>query len=647
MVVVKANVSAAPAHPASHHETLATVLLVIAACSSTPASVPPPAPIVVPDGCDPIAPQHCGFPFPNDFWRDSTGHVVFGPTTFPMPAVGKPLDPTILSWRDGFSAGEEADAYLPNATATGLPDENNIAVTATTASATILLEPDTGTLMPHFSEIDMSTPYPDQRALMIHPVMRLKDGTRYIVAIRNVVDSSGVLIPPSASFQALRDKIPTQYAALEARRAHFEDIFTQLTAAGIARSTLQIAWDYTTATQPTFTSDLLSMRDQALAVVGAQGPSFTITQIEINPNQWLAKRLHGMMTVPLYLNRPDAADNEQIFRDASGSPAQNGTAQYEFVVLIPPSATDATPAPIIQNGHGLLGTLDEGTDGYFAQFCGQYNYVGVAVDWIGMAADDNTTLVDAITEDMSIFENVVDRQHQGFVNALLAMRMMMGGMGSDPNLQMNGKSILDPTQRFYRGDSQGGIFGTTYMSITTDVTRGLLGEPGMPYTLLLDRSADFSGFKLLLGGTFHNGLDQRLAQAYMQLVWDRTEPDGYAEMLAPNHRVIIDTAIGDHQVTTLGAHVIARTIGAQNLSPVNREVWGITDTTGPVTTGSAMSEYDFGLPPVPTINIPPTDGNDPHGLVRTLPSAMSQADEFFRNGDIKQFCTGPCSGPDD
>ena len=184
-----------------------------------------------------------------------------------------------------------------------------------------------------------------------------------------------------------------------------------------------------------------------------------------------------------------------------------------------------------------------------------------------MAHDDYPTIVDAVTVDMTIFQNAVDRQHQGFVNALLAMRMLVGGLINDPNLQMNGKPIIDPTKRFYRGDSQGGIFGTTYMSITTDVTRGMLGEPGMPYELLLDRSEDFSPYKLLIKGSFPNGLDERLIQALLQMNWDRTEPDGYAELLSASHRVLIADALGDHQVTPLGAHIIARTIGAKMLEP--------------------------------------------------------------------------------
>jgi len=54
-------------------------------------------------------------------------------------------------------------------------------------------------------------------------------------------------------------------------------------------------------------------------------------------------------------------------------------------------------------------------------------------------------------------------------------------------------------------------------------------------------------------------------------------------------------------------------------------------------------EYDFGLAPAPLTNVPATDGTDPHGEVRFLKPAMDQADEFFKNGDIKAFCDGPCN----
>jgi len=92
----------------------------------------------------------------------------------------------------------------------------------------------------------------------------------------------------------------------------------------------------------------------------------------------------------------------------------------------------------------------------------------------------------------------------------------------------------------------------------------------------------------------------------------------------------------------LGAHILARTIGGvPNLAPSNRKIWGLDELMGPLT-GSAMIEYDFGLAPEPITNIPPDDGEDPHGKVRRLASAHKSLDQFLRTGKIESFCDGPC-----
>ena len=106
----------------------------------------------------------------------------------------------------------------------------------------------------------------------------------------------------------------TTSPAFEARRPHFEEIFAALEKKGIARGELQIAWDYTTASRESNTAALIAMRDDALSVVGAMGPEYTITKTEIDPNPFIAKRLTGMMKVPLlnkFLQRASQAALER------------------------------------------------------------------------------------------------------------------------------------------------------------------------------------------------------------------------------------------------------------------------------------------------------------------------------------------------
>lgn len=636
-----------------------------AACSSNPEepldcpAVAPPAgaPKLLGADCDPLVPTQCGYPFPSNVWLEDdaskpTGkRVAFGATTLPVAAGHGPLDPAWWAPSDGFSPGQPALTHLPGATITGLPTQDSIELSLSDTSPTVILDAETGERVPHFSELDQSlaTEADEERALMVRPVVRLADARRYIVAIRNVVDASGKPIAPSPAFQTLRDGTASCDVSVERRRELYGDVFARLEKAGIPRKDLQVAWDFTTASRDNNTAALVAMRDDALMKVGAEGPEYTLTSTEEfteaeNPRIW--RRLVGRMKVPLYLDAPGPGSSLVLGDD--GLPKQNGFAEYEFVVHVPHAAKQGQKLALIQNGHGLLGSKFEGGDGYLGELANRHGYVAFSVDLVGMASEDVPTITDALVTDAGAFRKSVDRQHQGILNSLLAMRMMSGRFVNEPLLQVNGESVIDPTQRFYRGDSQGGIFGTTYMALSTDVTRGLVSVPGMPYTMLLDRSTDFAPFFLLMKGAYGTGRSIQIVEGLMQMLWDRTEPNGYAPYIrenmlpgTPAHDLLIHVAIGDHQVTPLGAHILARTVGAKNLAPVNRTIWGVEEAPAPLS-GAAIVEYDFGLPEAPKTNTPPKGDDDPHGKVRGLDAAYSQSNEFFRTGVIKAFCEGAC-----
>ncbi len=175
----------------------------------------------------------------------------------------------------------------------------------------------------------------------------------------------------------------------------------------------------------------------------------------------------------------------------------------------------------------------------------------------------------------------------------------------------------------------------------------------MPYGLLLNRSADFDPFFQLIGFTYKGGRETQILLGLVQMLWDRTEPDGYAPYIVedtlpgtPQHQILIHAALGDHQVTPLGAHILARTVHAQNLKPVNRSVYGLPEFDAPYT-GSGIVEFSFGLPTSPLTNTSPEgslypDSDDPHDKVRSLPDARDQAEQFLRTGVVATYCTGPC-----
>ena len=631
-------------------------LVLFLACSSSKEDQPkttvvrPPieAPFWGPD-CDPLVPYHCGFPFP------SNTALVDDPTTVTKKRVAfkagalpkhKRKDTNPVAWADldGFSPSQSLITLLPYATTKGLPTQDDLEKSVTKESPTIILDLARGELVPHFSELDVTGRNPDDQTFIIRPVIRLRDATRYVVAIRRVVDPDGVAIPPSPAFAALRDKKPD--ASIEPRRALYEELFAALEKAGIQRKDLQLAWDFSTASKDNITRSMVHMRDDALKIVGDDGPEYVITETIDNPNPYIRKRIKGKMTVPLYIEQ--VTPPSKLVRGPDGLPKQNGMGEFEFLVLIPNVAT-TKPCPLLQNGHGLLGRKTEGENGYLAKMAETGCFVAFAVDLVGMAEGDRPPLTDQIIDDIGTFKTTIDRQHQGLLNELLAMRMMKGRFVKEPSIQFNGKSAIDPSAGYWRGDSQGGIFGATYMALSTDVTRGVLGEPGAPYSILLNRSLDFTPFFFLLGGVYADAYDLQLALGLAQMMWDRTEPGGYIRYInedplpgTPKHDVLLHVAKGDFQVSPLGAHVIARAVSAKLVQPAIRPIFGLPPGASPFT-GSGIVEFDFGTPEAPKDNTPPNHGEDPHDLVRDLDVAQSQEAKFLKEGVIAHFCDGPCN----
>jgi hypothetical protein len=621
--------------------------------------------------CDPIG-NHCGFPFPSNVYlrQDPSGknesgkRIQFGPATLPKTGGQTPISHELFYDLDGFSPASAPMTYLPGAVATGLPTPLDIASTLDSGSPTILLDAETGALVPHWIDIDQNAQADDQRAVMMHPAVLLENERRYIVAFRRIVDTAGSAVPAPEVFAALRDGKENADPSVRSRRALYADIFAKLAAAGVAKDDLQIAWDFTTGSRESITGPLIAVRDAALAAVGSDGPEFSLKSVEENPNPDILRRIVVTMKAPLFLESATYAAGDPVpalKKDAADEPVQNGTMDVDVLIQVPNSVTSAGKHGLLQNGHGLFGSKEEGRNGYLARAANGWHWITLAVDLFGFAGPDVGIAVEGLTTKPEMLPGFFARQIQGHVNQLLAMRMMMGRVATDGIKDASGAVALDPawidsTLRAYRGDSQGGIMGGTYMAISTDVTRGLLGEPGTPYSVLLNRSKDSILYNGLLRDTYKDDRNVQILWSLIQLHWDRTEPSGFVPFIhgstlpgTPEHQVLLHDAIGDHQVTTLGAHIVARAVGAKLLKsndaskPVHRDVFGLEQASAPLSGGSAIVEWDFNLAPEPLTNTPPTDGCDPHDRVRVLTPAFDQQDKFFRTGTIDWFCNGVCN----
>jgi hypothetical protein len=303
----------------------------------------------------------------------------------------------------------------------------------------------------------------------------------------------------------------------------------------------------------------------------------------------------------------------------------------------------------------------------------QHDMVFCATDFWGLAAGD--TLNDAAAlSNLNLFPAVIDRLQQGALNTLYLGRLMLnpGGLASSPAFQQAGQPVIETSNLYYDGNSQGGIEGRMLTALSPDFRHAVLGVTGIDYAnLLVQRSTDFAPFGTILYANYKDQSLHPLLLDLMQQLWDRGEPDGYAEQMTshplpgtPSHQVLMQIAYGDHQVSMYAAAVEARSVGASAYQPAlslttNRArdrnlFYGLPAIKSFPFTGSAIEIWDSGpghTQPPPLGNVAPVDSAtnvDPHPDPRNTPAAQDQVSDFLEpSGTVSDVCGNqPCRSYD-
>lgn len=644
-----------------------------------------------PNACENISGVNCLLPYPSsrflvDDATTATGRRVAYPMeAMPINSRSVPIDPAIYNRFDGFSpATSMMTAFGGDIDPAPLADELHIGDSTADTSPTLLfrVEGTTLTRVEHFAEIDYYQRVDaNRRPLFIRPAARLAPETRYIVAIRGLSHPDGTAIAPSPYFQALRDDTPlTEASDLESRRAHFDEIFGLLTAEGIDRGTLIQAWDFWTASEASLYSDMVAVRDQGLAALMADGSACTITDSTDDFDTHVYRRIHGTFRMPLFIGGVDPnVDAECLLtRDASGHPIRNATtpsADVAFTISIPRSIqtsleADGTPGRLMQYGHGLFGSQDESQSGWLMEFADARQLVIVGVDWWGMSENDVSRAAGTIGQ-LGRMPTLTERYAQGLLNHLGIVRsLIMSGACQDlAELHVNGHLVFDPAERYYHGNSQGGIMGTTLAGISTDITRFGIGVGGMAYSILIPRSIDGAQYVNQMYNNYrHDPVVTSLNWVMSQAQWDLTEPSTYVPHvradplpcalpectggLTPIHHVAYQIGRDDAQVPNVGAAFAARSMldASGEMLPLMTDAthespfvpYGLPTTSGPAE--SALVVYLIPETPVLEIGARTPPGDTPaHEGVRRSPAAQEQLDRFFHaDGMVEQTCDGPC-----
>ena len=607
----------------------------------------------VKSGCDPLDTTLCALPFPSSLFLESdaetgTGlRVQFGENTLPLNRDAVQMKPDYWNRRDGFSTSSGILTYFADLDPSNLPSHTDLSVSVSDASPIVLMNTATGERIPFWAELDATADEDDERLLIIRPAASLDWNTSYVVAIRNLKKTTGEPVDVSPAFAALRDGERTEDWDVESRRTRFDDIlFPLLEDAGVSRDDLQLAWDFHTASRSNTLGRLEFMRDDALATWGEAGPSYEITAVDekvCDEGQAVGRVVKVDMTVPRYTE--DDRPPTFLTRDETGMPYQKDETTVPFELRIPCSVLErGEPAQVVQYGHGLLGGYGELGTGWLNKMANKHEWVIFGVSWTGMKSEDSGPIALMMASDPSDFAMIPERSHQGMVEALGAASMVLGDLGQEDALSVDGVSLIDPERFGYYGNSQGAIMGGAYVSLSPYIDRGVLGVGGAPYSLLLSRSVDFDPFFLLLRQKYLDHRDSSLfVHGLVQQLWDPTETAGWLnDMATSDKRFLQQVAVADAQVTTLGAHIMARAMNAKTVAPETRPIWGV-DEAEPGFQGSALVEFLYtDIPGEPVENLPPDGDYDPHECPRRERDGQRQAADFIATGVVNQYCDGIC-----
>lgn len=654
-----------------------------------------------PAGCNVIDTSSCLLPFPSDFnsvedAASPTGRRVNFPTGQLPNADGVTFDPAVWNTLDGFSPATPIIVTVPglDPDKTVLPSEDNIAVSLTAASATVLVNLDSGQLVPHWAELDARAG-DSEPALIIRPAVSLTEANRFAVALRGMNSAGGKPIAAPIAFRAIRDNITTDEKVIEDLRTDYQPVFDALALHGVDRSEVYLAWWFTVASPQSLAGNVLAMRDDAMGKLNGGAPAFEVTDVITSSNDDLtlragvAKVVEGTYEVPLYLNG-DEPGATMVFDDA-GKPEAQGTFTARFVCTIPTEAIEEGEARPVVYGHGLLGGADEAASSHVQKTAVEINAVYCGTDAIGLA-DGDTAYAAQVAGNLSAFPSMSDRLQQAILNYLYLGRLFvnMNGFPSSEEFQTEGGAmILNNGEAYWDGNSQGAILGGAVTAVAQDWTKAVLGVGGMGYSTLLSRSVDFDPFFAIMDVSYPDPLDQLIAMGLWQMLWDRGETSGYVQHLTdrpynltPTHQVIMDVAFGDHQVATITADNIARTLKIPLYQPaLPDEVFESIYSPDDLPEDPA-SQYFFGLSAIDEFpyqgsalfywysgTLPPPGGNitvemgsewkaqcsaegadevppcvDPHEDPRRQPAVMQQKNAFFTpDGLVINVCHDkPC-----
>ena len=319
-----------------------------------------------------------------------------------------------------------------------------------------------------WSELDANPTNPADVNLLIRPAVNFDEGTRYIVALRNLKDADGNTLPRLGRLQALpRRQAHAQPGDRAAPPAHGVDLPHALAGRHLAPRPLpglglhgllraqphparardpqrRVRASSATTTCATCASRAARPSTRSRASRTSQPAATTAARTARTPSWRAASRARSRC--PCYLDQPGCPPGSRFnFAhpwDRTPTQIPGNTIDARFICNIPRAAVDGPgvkPARPSLYGHGLLGDPDEVNAGNVQAMSAEHNFVFCATPWVGMSEEDIGNAVVTL-QNFARFPALTDRLQQGFVDFMYLGRLMIhpDGFSDEPGVPGRG-----------------------------------------------------------------------------------------------------------------------------------------------------------------------------------------------------------------
>jgi len=612
------------------------------------------------DNCDNTNPHHCLLPFPSGAFLIEDSNTVTGyRLNIPgsaIPDSGSAVSESfsIFNYKDGNSPSSQIfTTFERTPDVSDLASQHNIPLSLDANHGTVLLNMDSGQVLPHWVEVSARTQEDEPTLVHIRSIRGLEHDTQYAVAFRGLQDENGDEIGASLAFSSLRDMLITDSPDIESRRSGYDAMFDTLEDVGFERMSLQAAWWFHTASTESITGDLIAMRDDASQRLGQGGIGCNVTSVDddYGGDDTTFRRIKGTITTPHYI--------ESIYpptlmrRDSEGTPQFTFNSEVVFTIAIPQSAADSgTPVPLVVLGHGFLGN-GEGMVSGFRGWGNEHGYATIGTDFKGWSSDGDFDAITFGLMNVNYLQHQAERLQQSIINHLAMIRTIKGVCSDISEFHHEGVNLVDSSGDLnYMGVSLGGIRGPSMLSLIPELDRGVLFVAGSSFSFIAERSTQYTQFEVLFGHemAYPSTNDRSILLALMQSMWDSTEAETYLAFregglngkLNPYEMLYI-VSINDAQVTILSADRAARTSGIPVVDNSTYHPYALEVAQAPLG-GSGIVYFDGGFPGVPEGNIqgPMEYHSLAHNQVLGQESAVELANEYLLSGTVADTCSGKC-----